>query len=124
MVAVRSTGYSYDSIIGYHDDNEGNIALVDEQYLRTMVDVANERFRINTERIARFRTALLEQYRPQPNSASNRAVSGWEDAEARKQRKREEGLARQQALKAQSKSNTTSATAEPATNGDLNRIFD
>ncbi|KAJ4356027.1 uncharacterized protein N0V89_004054 [Didymosphaeria variabile] len=107
MVAVRSTGYSFDSIIGYHDDAGRNIALVDQKYLQTLMHIANERFQINAERIARFRTALLRQYQHQPFESSGSAASEWEDAEARKQRKRAEGLARQQALKNQSESNPT-----------------
>jgi tRNA wybutosine-synthesizing protein 3 len=94
MVAVRSTGYSFDAIVGYHHDAGQNIALVDETYLRTLVNVANERFNVNTERIARFH----EQYSPKAPSSLHKL--DWEDADARKIRKREEGLARQQVLRA------------------------
>lgn len=100
MVAIRSTGYSYDAVIGYHVNGEGNFSLVDENYLRTLVSIANERFQINTERIARFRNALLEQYATGTIGVSVSGVPEWEDSEARKRRKREEGLARQQAMKA------------------------
>jgi tRNA wybutosine-synthesizing protein 3 len=98
MVAIRSTGYSFDSIIGYHDENSHNILLVDEKYLRTLVAIANDRFRINVERIARFQSALKDIFSSTAplNGRSNRP--GWEDADTRRQRKREEGLARQQAL--------------------------
>ncbi|KAF9738337.1 hypothetical protein PMIN06_009875 [Paraphaeosphaeria minitans] len=108
MVAVRSTGYSFDSIIGYHDSSGQNIALVDGSYLQTLVHIANERFQINTERIARFRAAVLQQYQPQQTERSRGAISEWEDPEARKARKRAEGLARQQALKIQTESNNAS----------------
>lgn len=101
IAAVRSTGYSFDSIIGYHSNSSQNVALVDEEYLRTLVRIANERFQINTERIARFRTALLQQCNTHPTESSAGTVSTWEDAEVRKARKKAEGLARQQALKAQ-----------------------
>jgi len=120
MVAVRSTGYSYDSIIGYHNDDEENIALVDDYYLQTMVNVANERFQINTERIARFRAALLQQYHPQPIEGSE---GEWENAEVRKQRKRAEGLARQQALKAQSEFDAASSESTSVTDSGLNGMF-
>ncbi|KAF1966232.1 hypothetical protein BU23DRAFT_487305 [Bimuria novae-zelandiae CBS 107.79] len=124
MVAVRSTGYSYDAVIGYHNDSEGNIALVDENYLKTLVNLANERFHINTERIARFRSALLHQYQAQAVRSSSLSVPEWEDAKARKRRKREEGLARQQALKAQGVSNRESSKAETSSDGHLNGMFD
>ncbi len=58
MVAVRSMGYSFDAIIGYQNSDGENIALVDEHYLHTLVGVANERFRINNERRARFHSSL------------------------------------------------------------------
>jgi tRNA wybutosine-synthesizing protein 3 len=124
MVAVRSTGYSFDSIIGYHDNSGQNIALVDERYLQTLALVANERFQINTERIARFRTSLLQQYRLQLAETSGLASSGWEDAEARKLRKRAEGLARQQALKNQMESDTANDGSASTLNGNLGNTFD
>jgi tRNA wybutosine-synthesizing protein 3 len=101
MVAVRSAGYSFDTIIGYQDEQGRNLTLIDESHLRTLVCIANERFKINFERIARFRAALLESYQPSTSTAKP-LNPDWEDAEARKRRKREEGLARQQALQAAS----------------------
>ena len=101
MVAVRSTGYSFDAIVGYHDEQGKNVALVNEDYLGTLVGIANERFQINTERITRFEAALIEQYKPRTTKDVKSESGEWEDAEARKRRKRKEGLARQQALKTQ-----------------------
>ncbi|CAI6339285.1 unnamed protein product [Periconia digitata] len=100
MVAVRSTGYSFDAVIGYQRDDGENVALVNEVYLRTLIAMANERFNTNSERIRRFRDALLEQY-AQPSHKTSTDLGGtkWEDAETRRHRKREEGLARQRALK-------------------------
>jgi tRNA wybutosine-synthesizing protein 3 len=100
MVAVRSTGYSFDSIVGYHDEDNRNIPLVDEIYLRTLVDIANDRFRINAERIARFQKALVDISSPAVLLKGQSSKPEWEDADVRRQRKREEGLARQQALQA------------------------
>ncbi|KAF2712718.1 hypothetical protein K504DRAFT_475010 [Pleomassaria siparia CBS 279.74] len=96
MVAVRSTGYSFDAIIGYQDENDNNIALVDEAYLSILVRIANDRFKVNTERIARFRAALLEQYSEAMTVSALKPE--WEDPEIRRHRKREEGLARQREL--------------------------
>ena len=98
IVAVRSTGYSFDSIVGYHDERSRNILLVDEKHLATLISIANDRFRINTERIARFQSALMDAFKASDSSAGGRIKPGWEDAEVRRRRKREEGLARQQAL--------------------------
>jgi tRNA wybutosine-synthesizing protein 3 len=98
MVAVRSAGYSFDSIIGYQDETGHNIPLVDEKYLRTLVAIANDRFRINVERIARFQNALMGAFKTSSSPRGNSKKLEWEDTNTRKQRKREEGLARQQAL--------------------------
>jgi tRNA wybutosine-synthesizing protein 3 len=99
MIAVRSAGYSFDSIIGYQDEHGRNVPLVDEKYLQVLVAIANDRFRINVERIARFRTALIDAFKPSGFSTSEATKPDWEDTNARRQRKREEGLARQQALR-------------------------
>jgi tRNA wybutosine-synthesizing protein 3 len=108
MVAVRSTGYSFDSIIGYQDEGGRSNTLIDESHLRTLVCIANERFKINVERIARFRTTLLESYQPTSTSTQGISKPDWEDADTRKQRKRAEGLARQRAIQAASSDATTS----------------
>ncbi|KAF2745824.1 hypothetical protein M011DRAFT_405725 [Sporormia fimetaria CBS 119925] len=102
MVAVRSTGYSFDSIIGYQNESGDNIAMVDEECLRTLVGIANARFDINTDRISRFRTALLDQYDESRRNSQRASKPDWEDPEARRRRKREEGLARQRLMQAQS----------------------
>lgn len=101
MVAIRSTGYSFDSIIGYQDDHGRNIAIVDERCLQTLVAIANDRFVINAERIARFRTALVAAFQPPACEVAGSSRPDWEDADERKRRKREEGLARQYALHTQ-----------------------
>ncbi|KAF2017430.1 hypothetical protein BU24DRAFT_432159 [Aaosphaeria arxii CBS 175.79] len=109
MVAVRSAGYSFDTIVGYQNEHDENVAMVDEAYLRAMFNIANERFKTNMDRIARFRKALLEQYEPEADSCGLRSKTkssklSWEDPELRRQRKREEGLARQRALIAETES--------------------
>jgi tRNA wybutosine-synthesizing protein 3 len=117
VVAVRSAGYSFDSIIGYQDGECRNISLIDESHLRTLVCIANERFKINMERIARFRTRFLESYQPTPTLSSDSSRPVWEDADARKQRKREEGLARQRILQVAS-SNVKAPTRNESLNLD------
>ncbi len=97
MVAVRSTGLSLDSIIGY-EDSTGNIcSLVDENYLCGVVEVANMRFAANYERMDRFKRALLAK---DDRTRNARAPSGdvWEDAASRRERKRREGQVVQQNL--------------------------
>ncbi|ORY12292.1 tRNA wybutosine-synthesizing protein [Clohesyomyces aquaticus] len=104
MVAIRSTGYSFDAIIGFQNECGDKIAMVDEPYLQTLTAIANERFVLNLERIFRFRSSLLQQFEQgcEKGASDLPAVvsskPAWEDSEARKQRKREEGLKRQRAL--------------------------
>ncbi|KAK8216037.1 methyltransferase TYW3-domain-containing protein [Phyllosticta capitalensis] len=97
MVAVRSIGLAFDAVVGYEDEDGKMVAVVSEPYLRSLVELANERFAVNTERIARFRSHLLEQYRQNGKQSKNKKGADWEDAAARRERKRAEGLKLQQA---------------------------
>ncbi|KAH8695067.1 methyltransferase TYW3-domain-containing protein [Talaromyces proteolyticus] len=103
IVAVRSSGLSLESVIGYYEDKEDEDAepvirsLVTEEYLQMLVALANERFVVNTERVERFRTRLLDLY----TSASSPTTSGrtkkppgWEDPQVRREKKKAEGLRR------------------------------
>jgi tRNA wybutosine-synthesizing protein 3 len=90
MVGIRSMGLSFDSIIGYQD-LEGQLrSIVDDQYVYNMLSIANDRFKTNTERIRRFQINISRIF----SNTTNK-----EDREARKQRKRAEGLALQQSLR-------------------------
>lgn len=90
MVAVRTNGLAFDSIIGFESADGDIIPMVPETYLRTLVQIANQRFRTNKERTERFRSALLYRDTRKPSGRSG----DWEPAEARRARKREEGLRR------------------------------
>lgn len=92
MIAVRTNGIALDSIIGYEDGHGHVVPMVSEAYLWTLLGVANKRFGINAERRDRLRASLIPC-----TSASDQ---DWEPTDIRKQRKREEGLKRQQALQA------------------------
>lgn len=111
MVAIRSTGLAFESVIGVvrgrtilppgtpQGDEDGQRqeedaieALVDEEYLEILVGIANERFEANTERIRRFETLLF-------GSTGKKAVHSWEEKETRQERKRAEGLKRREELK-------------------------
>jgi tRNA wybutosine-synthesizing protein 3 len=86
-VAVRCVGLAFSSVIGYLDENEGSPrSLVSEEYLMTMIMLANSRFSANASRIARFQAALALHQRPQKI---------WEDKSTRAARKRLEGLRKQ-----------------------------
>lgn len=113
IVAVRSSGLSLESVIGYCDDggdHDGNDdddgdepvvhSLVSEEYLELLVAISNERFAVNSERKERFRGALLELVSSDPGRGvkGKQKPSGWEDSETRRERKRAEGLLRKRLL--------------------------
>ncbi|KAJ6122162.1 hypothetical protein N7512_004627 [Penicillium capsulatum] len=110
IVAVRSSGLSLESVIGYCEQDEGSgepviRSLVTEEYLEMLVALSNERFMINTDRKERFRRSLMEAGSSQPQGHSKGKTKGkpadWEDPTARKERMRAEGLARKKLLENQ-----------------------
>ena len=64
IIAVRTTGLGLSSIVAsvdHSDVHEEIRTLVDETYLGILVEEANARFKLNSERIARFEEALMRQ---------------------------------------------------------------
>ncbi|KAJ5101113.1 hypothetical protein N7456_007165 [Penicillium angulare] len=97
IVAVRSSGLSLESVIGYCDDEEGGEepivrSLVSEEYLQMLIAMSNERFEVNAERRERFRAGLLDAVRGKVKP------EGWEDPVVRRERKKAEGLAKKRAM--------------------------
>ncbi|KAK4550887.1 hypothetical protein LTR36_000467 [Oleoguttula mirabilis] len=72
MVAVRSSGLAFDCIIGYQPSGDpeqcgGDVQpMVSEDYLRTVMGIANQRFKVNAERTERFMQALLRNANATP----------------------------------------------------------
>jgi tRNA wybutosine-synthesizing protein 3 len=117
IVAVRSMGLSLESLIGYEEDGRRHL-MVSLDYLETLVHISNERFTENTKRIDRFRTAFRDAMQGgQPKK--NPSGGEWEDAAARRERLRAEGLKKREALKSEASSQkglpvTTNDDAEEA----------
>ena len=103
MVAIRCMGLTFESLVGVKDGCDRIQCTVTPAYLRTLVDIGNERFAENTRRIQRFRSAVLEAVAAPPASGPKIKGDGsvWEDAEARRERKKAEGLKRKAALQNQ-----------------------
>ncbi|EGS22749.1 uncharacterized protein CTHT_0012240 [Thermochaetoides thermophila DSM 1495] len=78
MVAIRSMGLSFDSLIGAENDGIRRL-IVSSEYLKMLVRIANERFVENQKRIARFSAALESAFAP-PKAKAN-----WESAQARRE---------------------------------------
>ncbi|KAF8540054.1 tRNA wybutosine-synthesizing protein [Trichophaea hybrida] len=91
MVAVRSNGLAMDSIIGILDDTGKPQKVVDDDYIAMLVRVGNMRFKENTAKMAKLTTNLEDVLFAEKKDT----LDGWEDKEARKARKRAEGLKRQ-----------------------------
>lgn len=91
IVGVRSNGLSFDCIVGHQAVDGELLCIVDDEYIKGMLGIANERFFTNSERTQRFEAAINRKFN---------ALSSKEDSETRRQRKRAEGLAKQQALQA------------------------
>lgn len=85
-------GLGFESLIGYQTGDR-RIRNVSKDYLYTLMGIADERFVENTRRIERFRDALRAAVQGKP-ARLNAEGKEWEDAAARKERKRAEGLRR------------------------------
>lgn len=74
--------------MGVQSDGEPPQPTVPGPYLGSLVRISNQRFAENTKRIDRFRAAVQQATQP----ARKKDGSEWEDTEARRERKRAEGL--------------------------------
>lgn len=117
MLAVRTNGLSFDSIIGFWDNQRNQIRYtVDEDYLRNLIDISNMRFKENDRRRERFLTGVAETL-----CRNNReGKPDWEPADVRRERLRAEGLAKQAAKRATAVPATVSSGTESTAEGNLN----
>lgn len=100
MVAVRTAGLAFDSVVAYLDHSRKVVPMVEEGYLRTLLQVSLDRFQVNTERKERFREALLHAIQGVGKSGRENK-EGWEPADQRRERKRAEGLRRKAEMQKQ-----------------------
>ncbi|OBS23641.1 hypothetical protein FPOA_04190 [Fusarium poae] len=103
MVAIRTMGLAFESLIGQQVDGHRQ-RIVSSEYLQTLVDIANERFEENKKRIERFQNAFRDAGSA-PAPRRNPEGQEWEDAAARRERKRAEGLRKKAELKAKQETN-------------------
>ena len=114
MVAIRTAGLALSSIVGYvreGDTEEVVCSLVCEEYLETLLRVANARFADNRERIQRFDHSLFGDGKGDE--------APWEDSQARRDRKRAEGLKKKELLAQQDNSVSVSNDAADLEGGPL-----
>ncbi len=95
MVAVRTAGLGLEAIVAsvMEDDEDGPGRLRDlvtKAYGTMLLRIAKERFEANQQRIGRFRACLREAMASETRKVQQNEE--WESTEARRQRKRDEGL--------------------------------
>ena len=103
MVAVRTAGLGLEAIIasvaeGNKDGHRQFQPLVRKDYCTILLKVANERFEANKQRINKFRAGLREAMALEAQKL--RHNENWESPEARRQRKRDQGLRATESAKA------------------------
>lgn len=100
MVGIRCMGLTLESLVGvYHEASDQGVCLVNDGQLGTLMRISNERFEENTKRIGRFRVLLKEAMNPVEKKRVGENGEEWEDPQARKERKRAEGLRKARELK-------------------------
>lgn len=115
MVAIRTNGIVFETIVGvWNEEEQKAVALVGEPYLRMCADVVNERFAWNDERKERLFSELRQVIQREGWSEDSKRA---ETKDERRERKRREGLERQQAAKGdqdgvQSRTNSLSTATE------------
>ncbi|KAI5369819.1 Putative tRNA wybutosine-synthesizing protein [Septoria linicola] len=108
-VGVRTQGLALESIIAYQDSSEMIRPMVTEKYLRTLLEVANQRFVANDERKSRFAQHLFRSREVAPKIGDS---GEWESAEVRRERKRAEGLRRRAEVQRQQQQRTETSERE------------
>lgn len=93
IVAIRSMGLSFESLIGMVDPAGRRQAIVSMDYLRMLVRIGNERFAENGKRIARFLGALRSEVQKQESGQGE--GNRKSEKERRREKKMAEGLRRQ-----------------------------
>jgi tRNA wybutosine-synthesizing protein 3 len=101
MVAIRTAGLGLEAITASvtEDNRDGPRQiqqLVSKDYCSMLLKIANHRFKANQQRIGRFRELLREAMALEAKKWQ--VIEIWESPEARRKRKREEGLKAKKAV--------------------------
>ena len=103
MVAIRSAGIGFSTVIGVVDSQGRERLIVGQEYLRLMLGICNDRFVENQRRTDRVRAGVRRLIAKQQELLLDREDrsngSMWEDKDVRALRKREEGLKVREVLK-------------------------
>ncbi|KAF9158284.1 hypothetical protein DFQ27_005994 [Actinomortierella ambigua] len=105
MLAIRST-LKIDTPIAYvHRGTDRIQLMVTLPYLRGLLELSNDKFRMNVAQMQRFEQHLQHKLVGVDPTAPSKPKIGdqgtWEDKDARRERKRREGMERKRILEAQ-----------------------
>ncbi|KAF8943485.1 hypothetical protein BGZ47_005402 [Haplosporangium gracile] len=100
-------------------EGKGKIYLmVSLSYLRVLIDLSNDKFQKNVAQMARFEERLLKHLLSNESSTTTKKVGDqggeWEDKDARRERKKREGMLKQEGT-AKARTEKRKAAAEAAT---------
>ncbi|KAF9111982.1 hypothetical protein BGX27_004163 [Mortierella sp. AM989] len=113
MLAIRST-LKIDTPIAYIPPTPSSLTtaaaaaagtkprihlMVSLTYLRVLIELSNDKFTMNVAQMSRFEKRLTEHLLKDDNELGSKKMGDqgeWEDKEARRERKRQEGLVKQQ----------------------------
>ena len=110
MVAIRSMGLGFESVIGRLDENGRPCSIISESLLLTFFETANERFAENEKRRERFYEHLKQEVGLGAPTSQKQGDSGaWEDKDARRERLRRQGMEKARAKAAAAAANTESS---------------
>lgn len=111
-------GLAFESLIGQQVDGRRQ-RLVPPEYLPMLIRIANERFAENTKRIERFQVAFRDAVTSASAPRRNPEGNEWEDAAARRERKRAEGLRKKAELQAGKETDTGSQSEARGSDAEL-----
>ncbi|KAG0360109.1 hypothetical protein BGZ54_009692 [Gamsiella multidivaricata] len=97
--------------------------MVSVAYLRVLVELSNDKFQMNVAQMSRFEKRLAEYLNSDADLASKKMgdQGEWEDKDARRERKRKEGLLKkQQAAMRKAEAETRDAKVQEHSNEDPN----
>ncbi|KAI7828033.1 methyltransferase TYW3-domain-containing protein [Gamsiella multidivaricata] len=130
MLAIRST-LKLDAPIAYIPSTSSTMPssipkihlMVSVAYLRVLVELSNDKFQMNVAQMSRFEKRLAEYLNSDADLASKKMgdQGEWEDKDARRERKRKEGLLKkQQAAMRKAEAETRDAKVQEHSNEDPN----
>ncbi|KAF9936283.1 hypothetical protein BGZ67_002505 [Mortierella alpina] len=97
--AAGSVSGTQSSALGSKDEAGKIHLMVSLTYLRVLIELSNDKFRMNVAQMGRFEKRLIEHLLEDESAGEKKKIGDqgeWEDKEVRRERKRKEGLQKQE----------------------------